>query len=385
MNKTYLFTSESVSSGHPDKICDQISDAILDEFLKQDKESKVAVECFITNNMLVIGGEAHSNATVDLVGTAKKTIEKIGYDGTNGFNPETAVIICTLHEQSSDIRQGVDREENKEQGAGDQGIMFGYATNENKAYIPTTLYLAHETLKELENVRRDTISKILNPDAKCQYTIEYDSETNNPLRIKTILVSTQHTESASNEKIEKLVKWAINAVKFSNPKLSYLFNDGYELLINPTGRFVIGGPEGDTGLTGRKIIVDTYGGKAPHGGGAFSGKDPSKVDRSAAYMARYIAKNIVAAGLADELTIQLSYAIGVAKPLSVSVFGETYVDKEKLINVIYDLFELTPYGIIKSLDLKRPIYQKTASYGHFGREDFPWEKLDMVDKIKEYF
>ena len=384
MESNYLFTSESVSCGHPDKICDQISDAILDEFLKQDKESKVAVECFITNNMLVIGGEAHSKATVDIIGTAKRVIEEIGYNGTNGFNPESAVFINTLHEQSSDIRQGVDREEEKEQGAGDQGIMFGYATNETSAFLPAPIALANSTMYIYDCLRKNGALPYCNPDAKCQYTIEYVN--GKPHKIKTILISMQHKEIVVNidylrSKIEELI---IPSVIKQNPELAYLFKDeDYELLVNPTGRFVIGGPEGDTGLTGRKIIVDTYGGKCPHGGGAFSGKDPSKVDRSAAYAARYIAKNLVAAGVSPEITVQLSYAIGMAEPLSIYVdtHGKGNYSNERIINVIKKVFPLKPHDIIEQLELKQPIYSKTATYGHFGRKEFRWEKLDKVDAI----
>ena len=384
MENNYLFTSESVSCGHPDKICDQISDAILDEFLMQDREAKVAVECFITNNMLVIGGEAHSKATVDIIGTAKRVIEEIGYNGTNGFDPESAVFINTLHEQSSDIRQGVDREEEKEQGAGDQGIMFGYATNETSAFLPAPIALANSTMYIYDCLRKNGALPYCNPDAKCQYTIEYVND--KPHKIKTILISMQHKEIVVNidylrSKIEEVI---IPSVIKQNPELAYLFKDeDYELLVNPTGRFVIGGPEGDTGLTGRKIIVDTYGGKCPHGGGAFSGKDASKVDRSAAYAARYIAKNLVAAGVSPEITVQLSYAIGVAEPLSIYVdtHGKGNYSNERIINVIKKVFPLKPHDIIEQLELKQPIFSKTATYGHFGRKEFRWEGLDKVDEI----
>lgn len=382
----YLFTSESVSCGHPDKICDQISDAILDEFLMQDGESKVAVECFITNNMLVIGGEAHSNATVDIIGTAKRVIEEIGYDGTNGFNPESAVFINTLHEQSSDIRMGVVREEEKWQGAGDQGIMFGYATNETLAFLPAPIALANSTMYIYDGLRKEGVLPYCNPDAKCQYTIEYVN--GKPNKIKTILISMQHKEIVHNNDylLSKVEEVIIPTVIKQNPDLAYLFKDNdYQILVNPTGRFVIGGPEGDTGLTGRKIIVDTYGGKCPHGGGAFSGKDPSKVDRSAAYAARYIAKNLVAAGVSPEITVQLSYAIGMAEPLSIYVdtHGKGNYSNERIINVIKKVFPLKPYDIIEQLELKQPIYLKTATYGHFGRKAFRWEMLDKVDEIVE--
>lgn len=373
--------------GHPDKICDQISDAILDEFLKQDPESKVAVECFITNNMLVVGGEAHSNATVDIIGTAKKVLEFIGYNGTNGFNPETAVFINTLHEQSSDIRQGVDRETEESQGAGDQGIMFGYACTETPELMPAPIYLANETMAVYDTLRNgDGALKGLRPDAKCQYTVEY-FEDGRPNKIKTILISMQHDEDVE---LSTLYDYAQNViiprVMARNPELKYLFREPYELFINPTGRFVIGGPEGDTGLTGRKIIVDTYGGRCPHGGGAFSGKDASKVDRSAAYAARYIAKNIVAAGIATEITVQLSYAIGMAEPLSIYVDAKNcnYTNKA-IADMIREIFPVTPAAIIKKLKLKEPNFYVTSTYGHFGNECNTWEVTDKVKDIQDYF
>ena len=376
---SYLFTSESVSCGHPDKVCDQISDAILDELLKRDPESKVAVECFITNNMLVIGGEAHSRATVDIVGTAKSVIEEIGYDGTNGFSPESAIFINTLHEQSSDIRQGVDRMQLEDQGAGDQGIMFGYATNETPEYLPATIVLAN-----YDKLRKEGNLPYCNPDAKCQYTIEYVDE--KPHKIKTILISMQHKEEATIDYLRDIVvkERIIPEVIKANPSLEYLFKDNdYEILVNPTGKFVIGGPEGDTGLTGRKIIVDTYGGKCPHGGGAFSGKDASKVDRSAAYAARYIAKNLVAAGVAREITVQLSYAIGMAEPISIYVdtHGTGWYSDEKIIETIKKVFPLKPFHIIRELGLKKPVFSRTSTYGHFGRNQFSWEQTDKRDEI----
>lgn len=384
MENNYLFTSESVSCGHPDKICDQISDAILDEFLRQDINSKVAVECFITNNLLVIGGEAHSNASVDIIGIAKKIIEKIGYNGTNGFNPETAVFVNTLHEQSADIRQGIDKKDALEQGAGDQGIMFGYACNENKQYMPTAIVLANKTMEVYDNLRGKKYLNGCQPDAKCQYTIEY--ENNKPIKIKTILISMQHSKYLLNSNlISYVVDKIIPEVKKELPELSYLFDADYEILINPTGNFVIGGPEGDTGLTGRKIIVDTYGGRCPHGGGAFSGKDASKVDRSAAYAARYIAKNIVAAGIATEVTVQLSYAIGKSEPLSIYIdYKNCNFAKEALINMIKEIFPLKPYDIINQLKLKSPCYKQTATYGHFGNNNYTWEKTDKISDIKNY-
>lgn len=380
-----LFTSESVSCGHPDKICDQISDAILDEFFKQDKESKVAVECFITNNMLVIGGEAHSNASVDIIGTAKRVLEEIGYDGTNGFNPETAVFINTLHEQSSDIRQGVDREDETKQGAGDQGIMFGYACNQTKQLMPIEITLANEMMKAYDYLRKKGELPYARPDAKCQFTVEYaDDNYYTPIRTRTIVFSFQHQNVLGAKLMYKdYFKKVVAEVEKRNPELKEFLKPS-QVFINPTGQFIIGGPEGDTGLTGRKIIVDTYGGKCQHGGGAFSGKDPSKVDRSAAYYARYIAKNLVAAGVADELTVQLSYAIGVDEPVSIYVSGHNLkAENYDIVSIIKRVFNPTPYNIIKTLELKNPIYSKTATYGHFGDENYPWEKLDKVDLIKE--
>lgn len=386
-----LFTSESVSCGHPDKICDQISDAILDDFLKQDKDSKVACECFITNNLLVIGGEAHSNASVDIIGIAKNVIEGIGYNGTNGFNPETAVFVNTLHEQSSDIRQGVDRGNEEKQGAGDQGIMFGYACKQTRQLMPVEITLANEMMRAYDDLRKAGELPFTRPDAKCQFTVEYpENDRLLPIRTRTIVFSFQHDDDESSMMFhyygfkkfyEETYNKVIAEVKKRNPELKN-FLKPQEILINPTGKFVIGGPEGDTGLTGRKIIVDTYGGKCPHGGGAFSGKDSSKVDRSAAYYARYIAKNLVAAGLADELTVQLSYAIGVDTPVSIFVDGVNLkAEKYKIVSIIKRLFNPTPYNIIKTFDLKRPIYQQTATYGHFGNESYPWEKTDKVDEI----
>ena len=387
-----LFTSESVSCGHPDKMCDQISDAILDEFLRQDKESKVACECFISNNLLVIGGEAHSTATVDVIEIAKQVIREIGYNGTNGFNPDTAVYVNTLHEQSPDIRQGVDKKNESEQGAGDQGIMFGYATKQTKSYMPLEITLANETMKAYDLLRKSGELPSACPDAKCQFTVEYSEKNpNKPIRTDTIVFSMQHREHISVNKLfyEKTLKEyfrkVMKKVEENNPDLKK-FIKAKNVLINPTGKFVIGGPEGDTGTVGRKIIVDTYGGKCPHGGGAFSSKDASKVDRSAAYYARYIAKNLVASDIADELTIQLSYAIGVAKPISIYVDGVNLKKtKQEIVNCIYNVFNPTPYNIIKTLDLKQPIYQKTATYGHFGNDEYTWEKLNKINEIKHYF
>lgn len=381
----YLFTSEAVSCGHPDKICDQISDAILDEFLKQDKYSKVAVECFITNNMLVIGGEAHSRADVDIIGTAKRVLEEIGYNGTNGFDPESAVFINTLHEQSADIRRGVNEDMGEIIGAGDQGIMFGYACNETKEFMPATLVLANETMRVYDTLRKEGELPGMEPDAKCQYTIEYDVETRKPVKIQTILISMQHDPDISETTLKRyFLEKIFPIVKSRHQDLNALFKEDFYLMVNPTGRFVIGGPEGDTGLTGRKIIVDTYGGRCPHGGGAFSGKDATKVDRSAAYAARYIAKKIVKEGLASEATVQLSYAIGYPLPLSVYVKleGSEYQD-EFIAECVKEFFPLTPYEIIEFFDLRNPFYKATATYGHFGR-NFSWEIDDDSLSFKEF-
>lgn len=374
-----LFTSESVSCGHPDKICDQISDAILDEFLRQDPNSKVACECFITNNLLVIGGEAHTNASVDIIGIAKKKLEEIGYNGTNGFNPETAVFVNTLHEQSSDIRQGVDRGDETVQGAGDQGMMFGFACKETDEFMPLPIVLANKIMRRYDYLRKNHKLFGMRPDAKCQVTVKYDDCFGRPENIDTIVISMQHHPNVTHEVLEDYVRKAI----LLDPLISKYMRDETKVLINPTGKFVIGGPEGDTGLTGRKIIVDTYGGKCPHGGGAFSGKDPSKVDRSAAYYARYIAKNLVAAGVGDNLTVQLSYAIGVDKPVSIAVYGDIKRGHHILPDLVQKIFNPTPYNIIHTLGLKAPIYEKTATYGHFGG-DYSWEKTDKVNEIINY-
>lgn len=374
-----LKTSESVSCGHPDKICDQISDAILDEFLKQDPESKVACECFITNNLLVIGGEAHSEATVDIIGTAKSVIEEIGYDGTNGFNPETAVFVNTLHEQSSDIRQGVDRNTPEAQGAGDQGTVFGYACNETTQHLPYTVVCAQETMKIYDEARKAGEMKGFRPDAKCQFTFNYDEKEILVLpELETVVFSMQHNPELTQEMVErgafKILDKLFDKYGLTSPK---------NVLINPTGKFVIGGPEGDTGLTGRKIIVDTYGGRCPHGGGAFSGKDPSKVDRSAAYYARYIANNIIGAGLMKECFVELSYAIGKPDPVAIRV-SNGFVTFPYFDEMVREVFNPTPYNIIKTLSLKRPIYKQTAVYGHFGNPDYPWEKDDKVNDVFEW-
>ena len=379
----YFFTSESVSCGHPDKACDQISDAILDEFLKQDDNAKVAVECFITNNMLVIGGEAHSTADVDIIGTAKKVLNRIGYTKDNGFDPESAVFINTLHEQSADIRQGVDREFKEDTGAGDQGLMFGYATNETKEYMPAGIVLANDTMRIYDELRRDGKLPGCRPDAKCQYTIEYDGVTNKPIRVSTILISMQHDEGLSEIDLTRyFLEKIFPELKARHKDIVNIFYGGFKLLVNPTGRFVIGGPEGDTGLTGRKIIVDTYGGKCPHGGGAFSGKDCTKVDRSAAYGARFAAKNLVANGFCDEVTIQLSYAIGMSNPISIRVDarGSAGYTNAELEEIVKKNFPLTPYGFITEFKLNGAIFLPTATYGHFGREEFPWEAIREISK-----
>jgi len=433
----YLFTSESVSEGHPDKVSDQISDAILDEFLRQDPESKVACESFCSTGMVVVMGEVKSEAYVDIQGTVRDTIKNIGYTNSEYmFDASSCGVLSALHEQSPDINRGVEREVPEDQGAGDQGMMFGFACKDTKEYMPLALALSHHTLKTLADIRKNhpELMPYLRPDAKCQYTIEYDGGTDKPLRVHTIVVSTQHdefvdpklgnisysdackmygqaeTDEAMHSKIEKDVREILLPKVISElPKeTAALFKDNFILHVNPTGKFVIGGPAGDTGLTGRKIIVDTYGGKGAHGGGAFSGKDPSKVDRSAAYMARYIAKNMVAAGVADQMLVQLAYAIGVASP--VSIFVNTYgtakgLSDGEIAKKIGEIFDLRPMAIINKFSLKNPIYLPTATYGHFGKdpykkvlklirqgkeieqevEFFGWEKLDSVDKIKTAF
>lgn len=394
--RNYLFTSESVSAGHPDKVADQISDAILDEFLRQDPNSKVACETLCTTGLIVVAGEVKSTAYVDIQQTVRKTIADIGYTNAEyGFEANSCGVLSAIHEQSPDIRQGV---EQTEQGAGDQGIMFGYAVNETAEFMPATLALSHLLLQELDAIRKESkVMTCLRPDAKSQITIEYN-EYGKPLRVDTIVVSTQHDETVSAYDIlNDITEHLIPRVKAKDTQLAELFQDDYRLLVNPTGRFVIGGPAGDTGLTGRKIIVDTYGGRAAHGGGAFSGKDSSKVDRSAAYAARHIAKNMVAAGVADEVQVQLAYAIGVADPVSISVntFGTAKVEltDAEIAEVVSELFDLHPATIVERFGLKNPIYLPTSSYGHFGRkpytvdgvEFFGWERLDAVEQIKQTF
>ena len=390
-----LFTSESVTEGHPDKICDQISDAVLDALMEQDPMSRVACETSITTGLVLVMGEITTNAYVDIQKIVRETIREIGYDRAKyGFDCDTCGVITAIDEQSSDIAMGVDKAlEAKEHlmseddieaiGAGDQGMMFGFATNETPEYMPYPIALAHKLARKLTEVRKNGTLPYLRPDGKTQVTVEYD-ENDKPIRLDAVVLSTQHGEEVSQEQIHADVKKYI----FDEVLPQELIDENTKFFINPTGRFVIGGPNGDSGLTGRKIIVDTYGGYARHGGGAFSGKDCTKVDRSAAYAARYVAKNIVAAGLADKCEIQLSYAIGVARPTSIMVdtFGTGKLSDEKLVEVIRDNFDLRPAGIIKMLDLRRPIYKQTAAYGHFGRTDLdlPWEKLDKADVLKAY-
>ena len=410
----YLFTSESVSEGHPDKVADQISDAILDQLLAYDPQSKVACETLVTTGQVVVAGEVKSKAYVDLQDVARRTIARIGYTkAAYCFDANSCGVLSAVHEQSADINRGVEREEPIEQGAGDQGMMFGYATNETENFMPLSLYLSHIILRVLADIRRAGVQmNYLRPDAKSQVTVEYEG--NSPVRIDTIVVSTQHDEFDTDERMQQKIREdVINILmpkvveSIQNEEIRKLFNDRISYHVNPTGKFVIGGPHGDTGLTGRKIIVDTYGGKGAHGGGAFSGKDPSKVDRSAAYAARHIAKNMVAAGVCDEMLVQLSYAIGVAEPINVYVntYGtnHTKFSDEELADVVSELFDCRPKSIEERLKLRMPIYEETASYGHMGREPqtvtkhfhnvyegdrtievelFTWEKLDYVELIK---
>ena len=413
-NKTYLFTSECVSAGHPDKVADQISDAILDEFLRFDENAKVACETLCTTGLVVVSGEVKSEAYVDVQSITRQTINEIGYNKAEYmFDGNSCGVLSTIHEQSPDINRGVVRKTEEEQGAGDQGMMFGYATNETHSYMPLTMYIARELLKEVDFRRVTKKIGYLRPDAKSQVTIEYDAETHKPLRIHTIVLSVQHDEFDTDEvMMERIRKDMVDTIMWLDKENDYiggLLDDDTIIHINPTGKFVIGGPHGDTGLTGRKIIVDTYGGWGAHGGGAFSGKDPSKVDRSAAYMGRYIAKNLVAAGIADRMLVQLSYAIGVAEP--VSVFVNTYgtakngLTDAEIAESIKELFDLRPAVIVRFLGLKNPIYLETARYGHFGFEPwteevgmyrngtavnkvvtyYKWEDLDSVERVKSYF
>jgi len=412
----YLFTSESVSEGHPDKVADQISDALIDNFLAFDPESKVACETLVTTGQVILAGEVKSNTYLDVQTIARDVIKKIGYTKSEYmFEANSCGVLSAIHEQSADINQGVDRASKEEQGAGDQGMMFGYATNETEEFMPLALKLSHQILQDLADLRRENKEiTYLRPDAKSQVTLEY-SDDNKPVRIDAIVVSTQHDDFADEPtmlaKIKKdIIEILIPRVIAKNPQYAHLFNDAIKYHINPTGKFVIGGPHGDTGLTGRKIIVDTYGGKGAHGGGAFSGKDPSKVDRSAAYATRHIAKNLVAAGVADEILVQVSYAIGVAEPTSINVntYGTAKVNLTdgEISKVVESIFDMRPYFIEQRLKLRNPIYSETAAYGHMGRtpetvtktftapgglsktvtvELFTWEKLDFVDKVKAAF
>ena len=415
-NMPYLFTSESVSEGHPDKVADQISDALIDNFLAFDPQSKVACETLVTTGQVILAGEVRSKAYLDVQTIARDVIRKIGYTKSEYmFEANSCGVLSAIHEQSADINQGVDRKSKEEQGAGDQGMMFGYATNETDNYMPLALDLAHKILIELAAIRRENKEiKYLRPDAKSQVTLEYD-DNHQPVRIEAIVVSTQHDDFGTEEKMQKKIgddikKILIPRVKAKYKKYAHLFDNKIKYHINPTGKFVIGGPHGDTGLTGRKIIVDTYGGKGAHGGGAFSGKDPSKVDRSAAYATRHIAKNLVAAGVCDEVLVQVSYAIGVAQPTSINVvtYGTSKVSLSdgEIGKKVAEIFDMRPYFIEQRLKLRNPIYSETAAYGHMGRinevvtktfttpdgkekkmkvELFTWEKLDHVSKVKQAF
>ncbi len=377
---SYLFTSESVSEGHPDKIADQISDAVLDEILKQDKFAHVACETFIKTGMVLVGGEISTTAWVDIEALVRKVVCNIGYNHSDmGFDANSCAVLNAIGKQSPDINQGVSRENPKDQGAGDQGLMFGFACDETDVFMPAPITYAHRLMKRQAEVRKNGTLKWLRPDAKSQVTFVYNDD-GSIEGIDTIVISTQHDETVTNKEIHEGVREEI--INKVIPEKWLTANTKY--FINPTGRFVIGGPMGDCGLTGRKIIVDTYGGYARHGGGAFSGKDPSKVDRSAAYAARYVAKNVVAAGLAKKCEIQVSYAIGVAEPVSLSVntFGTGIISEAKLVDIIRKTFDLRPYGLIEMLNLKRPIYLPTASYGHFGREEFPWEQIDKAEVLR---
>ena len=374
-----LFTSESVSEGHPDKIADQISDAVLDEILKQDPKARVACETYVKTGMALVGGEITTSAWVDIENLTRQVIADIGYNHSDmGFDAHSCAVLNAIGKQSPDINQGVDREDPLAQGAGDQGIMFGYATNETEVLMPAAITYAHRLMEKQAEVRKSGKLAWLRPDAKSQVTLKY--EDNKIVGVDAVVLSTQHSEEVSQKEIYEGVMEEI--IKPILP--SEWLSQQTKYFINPTGRFVIGGPMGDCGLTGRKIIVDTYGGAARHGGGAFSGKDPSKVDRSAAYAARYVAKNIVAAGLADRCEIQLSYAIGVAEPTSIMVetFGTGKVSNEVLVKLVREFFDLRPYGLIKMLNLIQPIYRQTAAYGHFGREQFPWEKVDRAEELR---
>ncbi|MGI0030790.1 MAG: methionine adenosyltransferase [Nitrososphaeraceae archaeon] len=380
MARRYLFTSESVTEGHPDKICDQVSDSILDELISQDPDSRVAVEAMTTTGIVFVAGEVTSNAKIDAQNVVRKTLKNIGYNGLkHGFDGNSCSVLTSIHEQSPDISMGVSKNENGIQGAGDQGLMFGYATSETAELMPMPITLAHKLTMKLAKVRKEKTLDWMGPDGKSQVSVIYEDSV--PKKIDTVVVSTQHSEDISISQVREEV-----ISKVIKPICDNLINDSTKFLVNPTGRFVIGGPVGDTGLTGRKIIADTYGGMGRHGGGAFSGKDPSKVDRSACYMARYIAKNIVASGIASKCEVQLAYAIGVAEPVSIMVdtFNTGKIDEEKIEAQVREIFDTTPLGIIETLRLKRPIYTKTAAYGHFGRNepDFTWEKIDKSGSFK---
>ncbi len=381
----FLFTSESVSEGHPDKLCDQLSDTLLDAFFEQDPLSRVAVECFITTGLVVIGGEVTTKAQVDVQDVVRKKLETIGYVHPEiGLDAKSCAILVVLNRQSPDIAQGVNENDGafKEQGAGDQGLTFGYACDQTKEYMPLPIMLSHQLVYELAKLRKENVLTYLRPDSKAQVTVEYN-EQREPVRVSAVVVSTQHHPNATHEQIqEDIKKHLIDKVIPEN-----LLPEPPTIYINPTGRFVVGGPQGDAGLTGRKIVVDTYGGWVPHGGGAFSGKDPSKIDRSAAYMARYVAKNCVAAGLCKEMEVQIAYAIGVAEPVSIKVntFGSSELSNQDLLTIIKETFGFKPKEIIDSLNLLQPIYAKSAAYGHFGRSDveFPWETLNKVQQLRE--
>lgn len=380
MARRYLFTSESVTEGHPDKICDQVSDSILDEIISQDLDSRVAVEAMTTTGIVFVAGEVTSNAKIDAQNVVRKTLKNIGYNGLkHGFDGNSCSVLTSIHEQSPDISIGVSKNENGVQGAGDQGLMFGYATSETAELMPMPITLAHKLTMKLAKVRKEKTLDWMGPDGKSQVSVIYEDSV--PKKIDTVVVSAQHSEDISISQVREEV-----VSKVIKPICDNLINDSTKFLVNPTGRFVIGGPVGDTGLTGRKIIADTYGGMGRHGGGAFSGKDPSKVDRSACYMARYIAKNIVASGIASKCEVQLAYAIGVAEPVSIMVdtFNTGKINEEKIEAQVREIFDTTPLGIIETLRLKRPIYTKTAAYGHFGRNepDFTWEKIDKSGSFK---
>lgn len=386
--KNRIFTSESVTEGHPDKVCDSIADRVLDALLEQDKDSRVAVEVCATTNLVVVMGEVSSKGAVDIEDIVIQTVSDIGYDGVdNGFDAKSLKVLCVMDKQSEDIALGVDNslenkcggDENDLNGAGDQGMVFGYAARENEALMPMPIYLAHKLTARLTETRKNGELPYLRPDGKAQVTVEYDGD--KPLRVDTVVLSTQHDDMVDIEKLRQDIKQKVISVAVDKQ----LLDDNTKYFINPTGRFVIGGPHGDTGVTGRKIIVDSYGGYCPHGGGAFSGKDATKVDRSACYMARYICKNIVASGIADKCQMDIAYAIGVARPVSVQIntFGTAKVDEDVIANAVFEVFDLRPSAIIKQLSLKTPLFAKTTNYGHFGKANLPWEQCDKVEAILE--